>query len=769
MFVTKLESSGAVAYSTIVPGVSNLPYAYNVNNFLPYAVAVDATGNAFIGGRAGPGLPTSTGALSTLFPGDLNNSSQSVGFVLKLNPSASQIDFATYLPETESVAAIILRDSGASYVAGRTNSPSFPASPGAFQTTMAAGVNCTCNAGYVAELDATGSTLIAATFLAGTPAQTNAGTSILSLSRSTSGSLLVGGITASVDFPLVTPLEKNFPGYANTGFATEVKPDLSAVLFSTFISGLRGTSHTERLHLDTAPGGNIVVAGTTDDYDFPTTLGSFQPNLPATVVNGNAHGFVARIDPTVAAGSACLSAYSIGFGNTLIYTHSAQDLVITNCGDTEFRVVDVKITGSDFTESNKCAVALQPTASCTISVEFTPSDRFVRLGSLTIETDTPVGNFQIPLSGIGIAPYLSVKAEQDFGDQSIGVSGPAILIDIANLDSGNLIVSDVQTTGDFAAQNLCTVPVPKNTGCSIRVVFTPTAVGSRSGQLAIFSNAPASPHNVQLTGTGTASVPNPVPAIISASPFSAKQNSGGVTVTLDGSGFVNGAVVRWNGSSRTTSFISYTQVSATIPASDLVSAGTATITVTNPAPGGGNSDVLMFAIDTATQSTVTLTAADITLTAGQSAAVPVQLSGLTGSVSVACLNAPANVTCSYNSDTKTLNIQSSSSTPKGTYTLTVVFSANAATWLFFHEGTWAIWLWTLLLPVRILVLRGPQKAQENRLGGSTDCPVRSFSCGLWRRRWWQFVRLPNRPANSGGAVLGEPHSCCAVSHSLWLD
>ena len=259
MFVTKLESSGAVAYSTIVPGVSNLPYAYNVNNFLPYAVAVDATGNAFIGGRAGPGLPTSTGALSTLFPGDLNNSSQSVGFVLKLNPSASQIDFATYLPETESVAAIILRDSGASYVAGRTNSPSFPASPGAFQTTMAAGVNCTCNAGYVAELDATGSTLIAATFLAGTPAQTNAGTSILSLSRSTSGSLLVGGITASVDFPLVTPLEKNFPGYANTGFATEVKPDLSAVLFSTFISGLRVTSHTERLHLDTAPGGNIVV------------------------------------------------------------------------------------------------------------------------------------------------------------------------------------------------------------------------------------------------------------------------------------------------------------------------------------------------------------------------------------------------------------------------------------------------------------------------------------------------------------------------------
>ncbi|MCI0400489.1 MAG: IPT/TIG domain-containing protein, partial [Gammaproteobacteria bacterium] len=63
----------------------------------------------------------------------------------------------------------------------------------------------------------------------------------------------------------------------------------------------------------------------------------------------------------------------------------------------------------------------------------------------------------------------------------------------------------------------------------------------------------------------------------------------GFTLTVNGSNFINGSVVRWNGADRTTTFVSATQLTATIPASDIATAGTAAVTVFTPLPGGGAS------------------------------------------------------------------------------------------------------------------------------------------------------------------------------------
>jgi hypothetical protein len=59
------------------------------------------------------------------------------------------------------------------------------------------------------------------------------------------------------------------------------------------------------------------------------------------------------------------------------------------------------------------------------------------------------------------------------------------------------------------------------------------------------------------------------------------------TLTVTGAGFVNGAMAQWNGANRTTNFVSNTQLTAQIPASDLMTLGPATITVFNPASSGG--------------------------------------------------------------------------------------------------------------------------------------------------------------------------------------
>src|SRR5690606_10728023 len=66
--------------------------------------------------------------------------------------------------------------------------------------------------------------------------------------------------------------------------------------------------------------------------------------------------------------------------------------------------------------------------------------------------------------------------------------------------------------------------------------------------------------------------------------------SGGVDLVVLGEGFVSGAVVLFNGMARPTTFISATELSVAIPGSDLQQAGTALISVVNPAPGGGASN-----------------------------------------------------------------------------------------------------------------------------------------------------------------------------------
>jgi hypothetical protein len=79
-------------------------------------------------------------------------------------------------------------------------------------------------------------------------------------------------------------------------------------------------------------------------------------------------------------------------------------------------------------------------------------------------------------------------------------------------------------------------------------------------------------------------------------PAAVSPGSAGFTLTVNGTGFVSGAVVNWNGSARATTFVSGTQVTAAILASDVATAQTAVVTVTNPAPGGGVSNPIFFQV-----------------------------------------------------------------------------------------------------------------------------------------------------------------------------
>ncbi|HNG32164.1 MAG TPA: BACON domain-containing carbohydrate-binding protein [Blastocatellia bacterium] len=90
---------------------------------------------------------------------------------------------------------------------------------------------------------------------------------------------------------------------------------------------------------------------------------------------------------------------------------------------------------------------------------------------------------------------------------------------------------------------------------------------------------------------------NPVPSLAGLNPSALTAGSPGFTLTVTGANFINGSIVRWNDIERTTAFVGSTQLTAQIPAGDLTNPGTASVTVFNPAPGGGVSGALNLTIN----------------------------------------------------------------------------------------------------------------------------------------------------------------------------
>jgi hypothetical protein len=102
-----------------------------------------------------------------------------------------------------------------------------------------------------------------------------------------------------------------------------------------------------------------------------------------------------------------------------------------------------------------------------------------------------------------------------------------------------------------------------------------------------------------LNGCGapiTGPPPNPTPSIAALSPNSSEQGGQGFTLSVVGSNFIPGATIQWNGGNLPTTVVSSLLVTADVPASDVAGTGPDTITVSNPAPGGGASNALNFAV-----------------------------------------------------------------------------------------------------------------------------------------------------------------------------
>jgi len=138
-------------------------------------------------------------------------------------------------------------------------------------------------------------------------------------------------------------------------------------------------------------------------------------------------------------------------------------------------------------------------------------------------------------------------------------------------------------------------------GPSVSISGTPTTVGVSTLTFRVTDSASSSATQI-LTLTITASTPT----ISSLSPNPVTAGGSGFSLVVNGAGFLTGAAVQWNGAPLGTSYVSSTQLSATVPPNLIANAGTASVTVVNPDGGASNALTITIAAPTLSITTGSL-------------------------------------------------------------------------------------------------------------------------------------------------------------------
>jgi hypothetical protein len=282
LFVAKLDNTAGLAqYVTRIGGTGT-----ESGN----GIAVDASGNAYIGGETfSTDFPTAS-AIQT------GNAGTDDGFVAKLNAAGTALLFSTYLGGTSGdlVTGIALDASNNAYVTGITVSSDFPTTTGAFQTSPAGGDD-----GFVAAIRADGSAKIYSTYLGGSLSDDALGIAVDAV-----GEAYVTGNTLSSDFPkTINAAQATLKGAMDV-FVTKLKVDGSGLLFSTYYGGTLDDSGTG-IALDAF--NDAYVTGRTFSSDYPVSGSPFQNSL-----SGTTDAFVTELSNT---GFVVYSSYLGGTGN----------------------------------------------------------------------------------------------------------------------------------------------------------------------------------------------------------------------------------------------------------------------------------------------------------------------------------------------------------------------------------------------------------------------------------------------------------------------
>ena len=231
---------------------------------------------------------------------------------------------------------------------------------------------------------------------------------------------------------------------------------------------------------------------------------------------------------------------SWSFGNVANGSTSSKQVILSNIGTAPVRVSSISVTGNGFSVNGVTTPAtINPSASVTLEVDFSPKATGSVTGSVTLVSDANGSPLSVALSGTGVQAGLSVSPSSfSFGNVVDGQTKSQVFT-VTNTGSASLTISQLSVSGAAYSVSGMGTPAMLAAGQSttFNAQFAPTTAGVLSGMVSIVSSAPNSPASVALSGTGSATS-----VTMSASPSNvsfgniAAGSAGSKSVTITNSG-----------------------------------------------------------------------------------------------------------------------------------------------------------------------------------------------------------------------------------------
>lgn len=209
-------------------------------------------------------------------------------------------------------------------------------------------------------------------------------------------------------------------------------------------------------------------------------------------------------------------------------TSEPQMITLTNSGSAPLQVNDVEMSGDirefAIAEDTCSDGAIAPEDTCDIQITFTPTTSGSHQAELSISHNAVGSPHTISLSGSGTErsiPSINLDPlEFQFNEQALGTRSEIKTVRLTNDGSAALEISNIAIAGnqqnDFTLVTegdgscpLATSLAPQES-CILQVRFAPTAEGRRRAELVITNSAANSPHQLVLSGTGTATPQIPI-------------------------------------------------------------------------------------------------------------------------------------------------------------------------------------------------------------------------------------------------------------------
>jgi uncharacterized repeat protein (TIGR01451 family) len=266
---------------------------------------------------------------------------------------------------------------------------------------------------------------------------------------------------------------------------------------------------------DTCVGFDVAVGDTCDiTVDFDPSFGGEDDG--SLTITDDAPDSPQTLDLTGAGAQsqAVWSPNPLGFGPVEVGITQTAGLTVSNPGTAELDLSDAEFTGADPTDFSlagpgTCTGALAAGDNCTLQIGFDPGATGPRSATVTFTDNANPTTQAVSLTGTGVVESATVLPNNvDFGSHRVGTSSTAKKVTITNTGGVSIDVSGYSFTGadpgDFSDTGGSCPATPfvlaESGACTVDVLFSPTAIGSRSATFTV-TDDPGS-QQVLLGGTG---------------------------------------------------------------------------------------------------------------------------------------------------------------------------------------------------------------------------------------------------------------------------